>query len=278
MRTRYLKPGFFENEELAALPAATRLLFAGLWLIADKKGRLRDRPARIKGELFPYDATNVDQGLKRLAEFSFIRRYEVDGQKLIWIPTFLQHQRPHPHEIESVLPPHPDDRDTQEEVTEDSQSNDVAVTKSLPDPPRGSGTGTGTRTGTRTRTRARDRDRAPAAQPAEPAPEAPRGEEIARDWAEVQAAYEANIGPLLPADQQRLGAYCRQLPKDWVIAAIVETRGARDPGWPYLDKILRRCVNTSKPPSASKKAPAPGSARAAILTRYQTQLEAAAGR
>lgn len=115
------------------------------------------------------------------------------------------------------------------------------------------------------------RDRAPEPQP-------PRGSEIAKDWAEVQAAYEATIGPLLPADQQRLGAYCRQMPKDWVLAAIAETGGARDPGWPYLDKILRRCVNTSKPPSGSKKAPAAGSARAAILDRYQRKLASAAPR
>ncbi|MGD9883957.1 MAG: hypothetical protein AB7U95_27965 [Reyranella sp.] len=104
------------------------------------------------------------------------------------------------------------------------------------------------------------RDRAPEPQP-------PRGPEIAKDWAEVQAAYEATIGPMLPADQQRLGAYCRKLPKEWVLAAIAETGGARDPGWPYLDKILRRCVNTSKPPSGSKKAPEPSSARGQLLER-----------
>ena len=44
MRTRLLKPGFFMNEELARLPVRARLLFAGLWCLADREGRLEDRP------------------------------------------------------------------------------------------------------------------------------------------------------------------------------------------------------------------------------------------
>ena len=110
MRTRYLKPGFYENEYLAALPAVTRLLYAGLWLIADRKGRLLDRPARIKGELFPYDATPVEKHLSALATAGFIIRYEAEGKKLIWIPTFLLHQNPHRKEAPSALPCHPQEQ------------------------------------------------------------------------------------------------------------------------------------------------------------------------
>ena len=42
-RARLLKPGFFTNEDLCELPAFGRLLFAGLWTIADREGRLEDR-------------------------------------------------------------------------------------------------------------------------------------------------------------------------------------------------------------------------------------------
>jgi hypothetical protein len=48
-RTRQIKPGFFKNDELAELPIEARLLFAGLWTIADREGRLEDRPKKIKG-------------------------------------------------------------------------------------------------------------------------------------------------------------------------------------------------------------------------------------
>jgi len=43
-RTRSIKPAFFANEHLAELSAGTRLLFIGLWTIADKNGKLEDRP------------------------------------------------------------------------------------------------------------------------------------------------------------------------------------------------------------------------------------------
>jgi len=43
MRSRNIKPGFFKNEIIAEMPTETRLLFIGLWLLADREGRLEDR-------------------------------------------------------------------------------------------------------------------------------------------------------------------------------------------------------------------------------------------
>lgn len=104
-RARMLKPGFFRNEELAELPMTGRLLFAGLWTLADKAGRLLDRPKRIKADLFPFDDDlDVDGLLDTLAAKSFIERYEVDGIHLIQVCKFLDHQKPHPREAESLLP------------------------------------------------------------------------------------------------------------------------------------------------------------------------------
>lgn len=45
---RNIKPGFFTNDVLAACDQLARLLFAGLWTVADRAGRLEDRPKRIK--------------------------------------------------------------------------------------------------------------------------------------------------------------------------------------------------------------------------------------
>jgi hypothetical protein len=100
-----LKPGFFANDELAELPMATRMLFAGLWTIADREGRLEDRPKRIKGELFRYDDLDIDAMLTALQDSGFIHRYETDGIKCIEIVNFLKHQRPHHNEVASELPP-----------------------------------------------------------------------------------------------------------------------------------------------------------------------------
>lgn len=103
-RSRLLKPGFFANEELATLPFEARLCFAGLWTLADRAGRLEDRPKRIDGALFPYDSIAIDAVLGALAAKGFIRRYVADGRAVIDIPTFLEHQAPHPREVPSQLP------------------------------------------------------------------------------------------------------------------------------------------------------------------------------
>lgn len=106
-RARLLKPGFFTNEQLVALPPLTRLLFQGLWTIADREGRLEDRPRRIKLAVLPADDCDVDNMLDELADADLVVRYEVGRRRYIAIPTFLRHQHPHHREPESVIPAPP---------------------------------------------------------------------------------------------------------------------------------------------------------------------------
>lgn len=103
-RARNIKPGFFSNDQLAELPALTRLLFAGLWTIADRAGRLEDRPKKIKAEVLPYDNANVDKMLDELAKRNFLIRYEVKGIKYLQVTAFAKHQNPHKNEAESTIP------------------------------------------------------------------------------------------------------------------------------------------------------------------------------
>lgn len=103
-RIRSLKIGFFKNEELAALSAHHRLLFEGLWLLADREGRLEDRPRRIKAELFPYESLDVDPMLTDLHNRNFITRYTADGAGYIAVAEFRKHQRPKSDEPVSVIP------------------------------------------------------------------------------------------------------------------------------------------------------------------------------
>src|SRR5512143_3228047 len=105
MHGRTIKPGFWRNENLAELPYEGRLLFIGLWMLADREGRLEDRPRRIKMEIFPADNIDLEPCLDALVKARLIVRYQVGERKLIWIPTFEKHQHPHPHEPKSVLPP-----------------------------------------------------------------------------------------------------------------------------------------------------------------------------
>lgn len=103
-RARNIKPGFFTNEVLAELSFESRLLFIGLWTIADRAGRFNDRPKRIKMQLFPADSVDVDGLLSDLAKSGFIWRYEVDGERYCQIVNWDKHQNPHKHEAESEIP------------------------------------------------------------------------------------------------------------------------------------------------------------------------------
>lgn len=106
-RSRNIKPGFFKNEELVELPFEYRLLFVGLWTLADRVGRLEDRPKRIKMELFPADDVNVVAGIDELERMGFVARYDAEGKKVIEIINFLKHQAPHHTEKKSELPANP---------------------------------------------------------------------------------------------------------------------------------------------------------------------------
>jgi hypothetical protein len=103
-RARNIKPGLFRNADLVELSMAARLLFIGLWTLADRAGRLEDRPKQIKMELLPADEIDCNACLQELASIGVIERYEVDGKRLIQVVNFSKHQNPHKDEKASILP------------------------------------------------------------------------------------------------------------------------------------------------------------------------------
>lgn len=104
-RARNIKPSFFTNDALAECEPLARLLFVGIWTLADREGRLEDRPKKIKAELLPYDDCNADKLLNELETNQFILRYEVADKKYIQIKSFNKHQNPHHMEVPSEIPP-----------------------------------------------------------------------------------------------------------------------------------------------------------------------------
>lgn len=110
-RSRNIKPSLFENELLGEADPMLSLLFAGLWCLADREGRLEDRPVRIKAKLFPY-RNNVDLPLfngylTELERLGFIERYVVENLAIIQVVNFAKHQKPHNTEKRSDLPAKP---------------------------------------------------------------------------------------------------------------------------------------------------------------------------
>lgn len=93
MRIRTIKPEFFQSEKIADLEPLTRILFIGLWCMADVEGRLEDRSRLIKAKILPHDQCEIEEMLNDLRAAGKIIRYEIKGAKLIQIVGFTKHQR-----------------------------------------------------------------------------------------------------------------------------------------------------------------------------------------
>lgn len=101
-----MKPSLFKNELLATSDALYTWIFEGLWCLADKEGRLEDRPRKIHLEINAGRAfEGTEAALNWLAENGFIDRYKAaDGMACIQVIAFHRHQKPHPREATSVIP------------------------------------------------------------------------------------------------------------------------------------------------------------------------------
>lgn len=105
-RSRNIKPALFDNDLLADNEPIGRLLFIGLWTIADYKGELEWRERRIKKQLLAYDNCDIKKLMINLVKTGFIKFYS-DGENIfVHIVNFTKHQHPHPNEMKkgSTIP------------------------------------------------------------------------------------------------------------------------------------------------------------------------------
>ncbi len=103
-RSRTLKPEFFTDADLCELPPLHRLLYAGLWGQADRRGVFLDKPRELKTKLLPYDSCDVDAMLSDLQQRGFVRRYVARGYRCGYLPKLPKHQHFHKDEKQSDLP------------------------------------------------------------------------------------------------------------------------------------------------------------------------------
>jgi len=93
-RIRTIKPEFWLNEELAALPATTRLLAIGLLNHSDDEGYFVANHRVIKAAIFPFDDSLSIQGmLMELSRLDYIRLANgSDGKPYGVVVNFKKHQ------------------------------------------------------------------------------------------------------------------------------------------------------------------------------------------
>lgn len=92
-RIRSIKPDFWTDEKIVELPIPARLFFIGMWTYADDYGNLSRSPAKLKMQIYPADALDVEPLVCSLLEQGLISEYAVSGHKYIHINGFKRHQR-----------------------------------------------------------------------------------------------------------------------------------------------------------------------------------------
>lgn len=108
-RIRTVKPSFFRSRSVKALHGSDpKLVWIGLWLLADDEGRLLDEPEIMAGDLWALSLTvpKIDRILTELHDKKRLIRYEVSGEKYIQI-TGWEHQKIS-HPTPSEIPPAPE--------------------------------------------------------------------------------------------------------------------------------------------------------------------------
>lgn len=127
MRTRDLKPDFWTDERVVGISDAAKLLFQGLWCLADREGRLEDKPVPIGFKVRPWDPQKTGALLNELHAAGLIVRYSVGDAKCIGIPGFKTHQRVHPREMASKLPDWNDNSASREKANPAAPRRETAV-------------------------------------------------------------------------------------------------------------------------------------------------------
>lgn len=108
-RIRSIKPESCLSETLAELSDRACLLFAYLPCFCDDEGRMRYTPRLIKAQVFPLrDGITVDDCeamVKELEEHRLVIVYTAEGQKLLQVTNFLEHQHPQKPKASQFPPP-----------------------------------------------------------------------------------------------------------------------------------------------------------------------------
>lgn len=143
MRIRSIKPEFWSSQSNGRLTRNARLIFIGLWTVADNFGRFRAEPRVLAGSILPYDRDAVAVVRKALAELlseGKIELYEYERSTFGAIPAFAEHQWMKTR----GKPVHPDPRDPASilidgQAFDRQQDRQIRLDEGLRDKDQGSG-------------------------------------------------------------------------------------------------------------------------------------------
>lgn len=105
---RIIKRGFWTDEKISKLSIEARLVYIGLWSMADDFGVVRGNPALLKTMVFPYDALELDKfefWLNELIDLGRLEPFTVEGESYLFLRKLTTHQRMRRHRKTDNPPP-----------------------------------------------------------------------------------------------------------------------------------------------------------------------------
>jgi len=91
-RYRTIKPEFWTSEQIVECSPIARLLFVGLWNFCDDGGVHPYSVKRIKMEVFPSDAIEIEPLIEELIRVGLLHDYTVRGKRFLYV-TGWRHQK-----------------------------------------------------------------------------------------------------------------------------------------------------------------------------------------
>lgn len=91
-----MKPEFWSSLSVSRLSLRARLIFIGVWNIADDSGRGVWEPKLVKASLFPMDSVadrQVSKAMQELVSACLVRTYSYQGKPLFEVSNWEEHQK-----------------------------------------------------------------------------------------------------------------------------------------------------------------------------------------
>lgn len=94
LRIRQILPSFWGDEDIAKLSLPHRLLYIGLWCVADDAGYMPWKPSEIAWALRCFTAEQVREGVKAISKLPGVKRFYVERcRRHAVVPNMTEYQR-----------------------------------------------------------------------------------------------------------------------------------------------------------------------------------------
>jgi hypothetical protein len=134
MRRREISPGFWKDERIWKLSHEAKLLYLGMTQVADREGRLLDKPFEIGVEVWPWAPAEAGKLIEEMVAVGLVARYRVGETACLAYPSaaWKRHQRPHPKEQPSRIPRNPLESEAAEGAPQGAPRSSPGITQVLP--------------------------------------------------------------------------------------------------------------------------------------------------